>query len=42
MGYFCSTIARESTMGMRGDQKKKFKGFLMFFTLENFKNSLSG
>jgi hypothetical protein len=33
-------MAMESIMEMRVQQKKKFKGLPMFFTLENFKTAL--
>jgi hypothetical protein len=34
-------MARESTMDRMSAPKKKFKGFPMFFTFENFKKCLS-
>jgi hypothetical protein len=34
--YFIGTMARESTMDKMSASKKKFKGFPMFFTFENF------
>jgi hypothetical protein len=40
--HFIGTMARESTMEKRVHLKKKFEGFPMFFTFENFKKSLFG
>jgi hypothetical protein len=40
MVCFIGTNARESTMDKMSAEEKKFKGFPMFFTLENFKKSL--
>jgi hypothetical protein len=34
--------ARESTMGKMSARKKKFKGFPLVFTLENFQTALMG
>jgi hypothetical protein len=36
------TMARDSTMDKMSVPEKKFKGFPMFFTLENFKKGLFG
>jgi hypothetical protein len=40
--HFIGTMTRESTMKKKSAPKKKFKGFAMFFTFENFKKSLFG
>jgi hypothetical protein len=40
--HFIGAMARESTMDKMSAEEKKFKGFPMFFTFENFKKSLSG
>jgi hypothetical protein len=41
--HFIGTMARDSTMdNLSAQEKKKFKGFPMFFTFENFKKSLFG
>jgi hypothetical protein len=40
--HFIGTMARESTMDKIMQKKKKFKGFPMFFTFENFKKGLFG
>jgi hypothetical protein len=39
---FIGTMARESTMDEVSARKKKFKGFPMFFTFENFKRAFLG
>jgi hypothetical protein len=40
--HFIDTMARESTMDRMSAPKKKFKGFPMFFTFENFKRAFLG
>jgi hypothetical protein len=40
--HFIGTMARESTMDKMSAEEKKFKGFPMFYTFENFKKSLFG
>jgi hypothetical protein len=35
--HLVGTMARQSTMDRISAEKKKFKGFPMFFTFENFK-----
>jgi hypothetical protein len=42
MVHFIGTMARESTMDKMRAPKKKFKGFPMFFTFENFKSAFLG
>jgi hypothetical protein len=37
-----STMARECTMDKMSAEEKKFKGFPMFFTFENFKRAFLG
>jgi hypothetical protein len=38
--HFIGAMARESTMDRMSEEEKKFKGFPMFFTFENFKKCL--
>jgi hypothetical protein len=40
--HFIGLLARESTMDKMSAEEKKFKGFPMFFTFENFKKSILG
>jgi hypothetical protein len=40
--HFIGTMARESTMDKKNATEKKFKGFPMFFTFENFKKGFFG
>jgi hypothetical protein len=35
-------MSREPTLDKKSTLKKKFKGFPMFFTFENFKTALMG
>jgi hypothetical protein len=42
MGHFIGTMARESTVDKMSAGEKKFQGFPMFFTFENFKKGLFG
>jgi hypothetical protein len=37
--HFIGAIAGESTMDQMSAEEKKFKGFSMFFTFENFKSA---
>jgi hypothetical protein len=39
---FIGTMARESILDKMSGEEKKFKGFPMFFTFENFKKGLFG
>jgi hypothetical protein len=40
--HFIGTLVRESIMDKMSAEKKKFKGFPMFFTFENFKKTFLG
>jgi hypothetical protein len=40
--HFIGTMARESTIDKMSAAKKKFKGFPMFYTFENFKKGVFG
>jgi hypothetical protein len=40
--HFIGSLARESTMDKMSAEEKKFKGFPMFFTIENFKRAFLG
>jgi hypothetical protein len=40
--HFIDAMIRKSIMDKMSTQEKKFKGFPMFFTIENFKRAFLG